>query len=907
MRLRRIRVLDLKKARKLSKRRKFAGMDISVETAKGEHRYWYDPHAKKHGKTKMKYDYGYIRRTEGTDGDHVDVYLGPHADSERVFIVNQKKPPDFKEFDEQKVMLGFRTPSEAKQAYLDHYDNPRFFDSMIVMRMRDFKSKVFSDKMRGVALQKTGKVVFLPPYSFTKALPPGFPFAQHHPDKPATRGRVGQDVTARTKPTDEAKFVCAFTTQRGAESFAAQIGRDDLSVVFISEQDARRKGVPGEGWYVVEKHQEAMLVKATKPPAGFMPVKNSKKGGYKKMIGGKWVYWYPGQPHPAAARQKKTKRSGVPGRERAKGESGKQMPKFEASQAEPGTGIWKIENGVFPWKTRREFELSQDDHQMRHTGLVPGVDDNTKMQLISEFRPLLISEAKHARKVFALKTRHSFEGGRQSNETQQELIRAGTEGLLNAINTYKADVPFAQHARIYVRDYVRLHAAREYLGGIELPQYHVRNLARYIRARAIAGKNLQVTDPTPEQVLPYFDLRKKHIHIGIPVKGAKGQEMRNAQIPDREGYKLSVGAHDHVARGRGGERETTEMKDVGTQPSKLEWAEMYDSFLKGQKGISAFDEQVVFPGAGVGYGFSPEDQVVLRNQIDETIDKISQMGSLTIEHKLSGTKMPAQFRIDSLGDVLMRRLGFGDHQAHTVNQLVDEVPVYKVQPDGNEKLVGKRNAHELMQIFVDTAMQRMVSATEDKRAKKLVERAQERIAPQKKAPPGPSYADMLKEEAKQVTKSSIDQWRSSQKQKFEKQIGRAKERGNPELARSLQRGVSLIDRMSDEEVKLEVAKSSRRAKQMSREMRTLMTNVADVERVSPHEGIVTAYDPVSKQYRSVRTRMVYQEDFHKSFGSLTDAMIREAVYFPETMNILIGDDQALSPERKIVQSMAGWY
>jgi hypothetical protein len=43
---------------------------------------------------------------------------------------------------------------------------------------------------------------------------------------------------------------------------------------------------------------------APKPPSGFQPVKGSKKGGFKKMVGGKWVYWYPGDPAPKAEKQK---------------------------------------------------------------------------------------------------------------------------------------------------------------------------------------------------------------------------------------------------------------------------------------------------------------------------------------------------------------------------------------------------------------------------------------------------------------------------------------------------------------------------------------------------------------------------------------------------------------------------
>ena len=81
------------KSRKLSRRMKIQGMDISIETDKGEYRHWYDPHNKTDGKTLMKYPYGYIRRTEGADGEHIDVYVGPNHDEEKVYIVHQNKVP----------------------------------------------------------------------------------------------------------------------------------------------------------------------------------------------------------------------------------------------------------------------------------------------------------------------------------------------------------------------------------------------------------------------------------------------------------------------------------------------------------------------------------------------------------------------------------------------------------------------------------------------------------------------------------------------------------------------------------------------------------------------------------------------------------------------------------------------
>ncbi len=135
--------------RKLENRIRFRGLDISVETDKGSKREWHDPHSGESGSTLMKYPYGYIRKTLGTDGDHVDVYVGPNEAADNVYIVNQMKKPDFKIFDEQKAMLGFDSAIAAKKAYLDHYNDDRFFGSMTTMSFEDFKSKVLDKDNHG--------------------------------------------------------------------------------------------------------------------------------------------------------------------------------------------------------------------------------------------------------------------------------------------------------------------------------------------------------------------------------------------------------------------------------------------------------------------------------------------------------------------------------------------------------------------------------------------------------------------------------------------------------------------------------------------------------------------------------------------------------------------------------------
>lgn len=130
---------QVKKGKKLARKMKFQGLDISIETDKGQLRHWYDPHNKEEGTTKMKYPYGYICRADGDDGELLDTYIGPNHASDKVFVIHQNKAPDFDKYDESKTMLGFNTAREAKAAYLAHYNTPKFFDSMTQTNMEAFK------------------------------------------------------------------------------------------------------------------------------------------------------------------------------------------------------------------------------------------------------------------------------------------------------------------------------------------------------------------------------------------------------------------------------------------------------------------------------------------------------------------------------------------------------------------------------------------------------------------------------------------------------------------------------------------------------------------------------------------------------------------------------------------------
>lgn len=95
---------------------KVDGFDITIENPRGSERSGVGADGKSWSVT-MNNTYGYIRGTEGVDGDHIDVFLGDSGNV--VYVVDQVKEDG--SFDEHKVMYGFGSVDEAKEAYLSNY------------------------------------------------------------------------------------------------------------------------------------------------------------------------------------------------------------------------------------------------------------------------------------------------------------------------------------------------------------------------------------------------------------------------------------------------------------------------------------------------------------------------------------------------------------------------------------------------------------------------------------------------------------------------------------------------------------------------------------------------------------------------------------------------------------------
>lgn len=142
---------------------KVDGYDITIENPKGSTRSGKDASGKAWS-VPMHYDYGYIRGTEGVDGDHIDVYLSDEPTKGNVYVVDQINQNDGS-FDEHKVMYGFPSMEAAVEAYKGQYTDGWKVGTVTEVSREDFKkwvesshrkTKPFADykSMEAAALQQ---------------------------------------------------------------------------------------------------------------------------------------------------------------------------------------------------------------------------------------------------------------------------------------------------------------------------------------------------------------------------------------------------------------------------------------------------------------------------------------------------------------------------------------------------------------------------------------------------------------------------------------------------------------------------------------------------------------------------------------------------------------------------------
>lgn len=100
---------------------RFQGLPVSIENPEGSVRSGVDADGKPWSAV-MPVAYGYIKRAEGADGDHVDAFVGRDPKAPTAYVIDQRDRGTGA-FDEHKAMLGFPDQESALAAYRAAYPN----------------------------------------------------------------------------------------------------------------------------------------------------------------------------------------------------------------------------------------------------------------------------------------------------------------------------------------------------------------------------------------------------------------------------------------------------------------------------------------------------------------------------------------------------------------------------------------------------------------------------------------------------------------------------------------------------------------------------------------------------------------------------------------------------------------
>jgi hypothetical protein len=152
------------------------GLDITIENPAGSYRVGVGSNGRK-WRSRLPASYGYIRGTAGADGDHVDVYLGNHLKSPKIFVIDQHELGGGG-FDEHKCFIGFGSQKQAEQAYCRAFSDGRGkarIGHIASMDVDKFKEWLRSDRTRHAIKRRAaggGVQEGPPPFEATSEIPP---------------------------------------------------------------------------------------------------------------------------------------------------------------------------------------------------------------------------------------------------------------------------------------------------------------------------------------------------------------------------------------------------------------------------------------------------------------------------------------------------------------------------------------------------------------------------------------------------------------------------------------------------------------------------------------------------------------------------------------------------------------
>lgn len=217
---------------------KIDGYDVTIENPKGSVRRGTDASGKQ-WEQEMQNTYGYIRGTEGVDGDHIDVFFSEDPSQGDVFVVDQVNKDG--SFDEHKVMYGFPDIESARKAYLSNYeDGWQGLGAITPFSKEEFKKWIDSSHRKTKPFAEYSSVKPLGDTQLGDNIEPGFEPKYIVTPKPYTtkRGKV-LDMQLLKFPNELSK-----EQQRAAASLARELkgwwSKEDNGFMLRSVEDAEQ-------------------------------------------------------------------------------------------------------------------------------------------------------------------------------------------------------------------------------------------------------------------------------------------------------------------------------------------------------------------------------------------------------------------------------------------------------------------------------------------------------------------------------------------------------------------------------------------------------------------------------------------------------------------------------------------
>jgi Inorganic Pyrophosphatase len=134
------------------------GLDVTIENPQGSERSGTDTNGKPWSST-MPAHYGYVKGTQGADGEHVDVYVGNKPASKKVWVIDQKSA-ETGNFDEHKSFVGYESKEDVIKdydaAFSDGKGAVRRGDAVHEMTMSEFKKWLKKPQKKPIAKIENG-------------------------------------------------------------------------------------------------------------------------------------------------------------------------------------------------------------------------------------------------------------------------------------------------------------------------------------------------------------------------------------------------------------------------------------------------------------------------------------------------------------------------------------------------------------------------------------------------------------------------------------------------------------------------------------------------------------------------------------------------------------------------------